>query len=209
MNEERSYSRQGDLDMSLVNRMMGDAFPMCDVDALWYDNKQPVAIIDWKHYTAQWALVGRGSASLQAQRNLANGFTSARCPNGLPFFVIMYQPGLDPNTDVFLDPAVQEVGVSQMAIWRAYGVNGPAQTAIETHLTNVEGTYRGLPYFTMNYDGLVYLSGRVRGLTDVQITNGQRAHGLSSGTPQGFFMENLKARAGKWNGWTTDHVPSP
>lgn len=206
---ERTFSREGDLAMSLMHRIMGRHFPMCDVDSVWFDGFQPVAIADWKDWRRTWTLTGRGSASLKAQRNLAAGFRSERCPDGLPFFVIMYQPGIAPEVTQPLTQAASDLeveGLVYQAGWRAYGLNAPAAKVLEA-TGFVEGDYLGCPYRTLGYRGFVHLEAHVRMLDVAKMLQGFGATGLSSGTPEGFFMENLQGAPSTWRGFDDGHVP--
>ena len=130
---------------SMWHRQIGSNFPMCDVDALLYHYLQPVALFDWKRGGTDWSPT---EASIEAQCNLANGFSSATHPNGLPFFVVEYW-----SSDI---------------TFRAFAINREATLAL-TATQPPEGNYTGAEWRTMNEAQFVALEGELRGLSSEQV----------------------------------------
>lgn len=128
---------------STWHRQLGRDFPMCDVDGLWFDQLQPVAMLDWKHERARWHPL---DASLRAQANLAAGFRSTRCQHGLPFLVIRYRP--DDTAPAF----------------QAHAMNAPAAAAL-TATGTIDGTRHGLEYRNLDAAAFVHLAAHLRALT--------------------------------------------
>jgi len=114
---------------------------MCDIDGM-FDRHQPVALLDWKHEQARWKPT---DASLRAIANLANGYRSTRCPDGLPFLVVRYRD--DDTAPTF----------------EAHAMNAPAAALLDAS-GSIDGTADGCPYRTLDAAGFVQLAGRARGL---------------------------------------------
>jgi len=179
-------------DIMQAHRTMGFGFPMTDVDCLWYDKHEPVGIVDWKRVDPVKSMTGewtRNGSSVKAQRNLAKGYRSARCPEGLPFFVIAFQPGPSPQSSPVLTPAM----------FRAYAMTKPADDLL--NLTGwIEGRYEEMPFRTMGWRGLVRLEAAARGVPHKEMLKAFKAQGSRKPDEPGFEREALQG-SGTWHGF--------
>lgn len=125
---------------SAWHRQLGNGWPLCDVDALLYDQRRPVALVDWKLHHARWSPT---QASLAAQRALADGYRDERHPDGLPFYVVTYWPA-----DLRFRP---------------HAMNRPALDLL-TASGPIDGNHAGRPFRTLSEAAFVELAGRIRGL---------------------------------------------
>lgn len=154
---------------STWHRRLGRDFPMCDVDGMWFDHLQPVAIIDWKHEQARWQ---PHNASIRAQQNLAAGFRSTRCPHGLPFFVMRYWPHDTAPT------------------FQAHAMNDAAVAALVATGT-LTGTRLDCPYRDLDAAAFVHLSAFIRGLPLPAVFNAIAGASIGTATSRRVRRSNV------------------
>lgn len=139
------YERTGWRDWwpSAHHRQLPKTFPRTDVDCVWSSWGRPVALVEEKHVAAKWRPTDYGITTMN---ELAIGYRSHTHRNGLPAFVVRY----DPARLRFTVTALNSEGCR--------------------YLDDVDGHVADqYPYREMNEAGYITFQARVRNMSEDQV----------------------------------------
>lgn len=86
-----AHERTGERDLwpSTHHRQLPRTFPRSDIDAVWWNYGKPIAFVEEKHHCATWR---PNDYTIQVLQYVAGNLIADAHPNGLPAFVVQYEP---------------------------------------------------------------------------------------------------------------------